>query len=225
VTEPAALLAAESAAPAVPAAPAAESRADHPAGANRCDPAPLGPLDPAQSPWSALRVRQAIALALADLDDREEARRMLASCRQLARAGLASPLDQLRYLWTEAQILDRLGDQRRAFDLLRTVAGGLAQERQGCDAALVLLDAVELLPSLPHRPGELESLRVQAAKLAKLLPATPQLVFTLALRLIARGEVPAPPLLAYARDSLRATRRDPGRPPAPSRRPPSGDEA
>jgi hypothetical protein len=32
---------------------------------------------------------------------------MLASCRQLARAGLASPLDQLRYLWTEAQILAR----------------------------------------------------------------------------------------------------------------------
>jgi tetratricopeptide (TPR) repeat protein len=176
-------------------------------------------LDPAQSPWSALRVRQALALALAELGDREAACRMLDYCRDLAREGLEHPLDQLRYLRAEAGILERLGQGRQALDLLRTLAGGFAEERHGFDAALVLVDAAELLLGLPRRRGELASLRGLAAKLAKLLPAKPLLALTVTLRIVHRGEVSAPHLLAHVRDYLRAVRRDPDRPYAPSRRP------
>jgi hypothetical protein len=178
-------------------------------------------LDPALDPWAALRLRQALALAHADLDQPGAARELLAGCRELVRAGLEHPLDQLRYLWTEAHILERLGEDREAFRLLCMVAGGFAEERRGFDAALALLDAADLLLALPPHPGQpedLAALRVLARKLGKLLPATPQLVLTEALRIADRGEVPALHLLAHVRNYLRAARRDPGRPYAPSRR-------
>jgi len=188
--------------------------------------APLGEaldlVDPEHSPWSALRVRQALALALAGLGDRDAACRMLAACRALVSAGLDHPGDQLRYLWTEARILEALGEEGQALRLLGATAGAFAEEGRGLDAALVLLDAVELLVTrlhLPDRTAELAALRALAGKLAKLLPARPQRVLTVALRLANRGEVPAPRLLAHVRDYFRAARRDPARPYAPSRRP------
>jgi tetratricopeptide (TPR) repeat protein len=176
-------------------------------------------VDPAVSSWTALRLRQAMALAYAELDQHTTAREILRGSRQLLHEGLDHPLDQLRYAWTEARILERLGEDRKALRLFRAVAAGFARAGRAFEAALALLDGAELLVLVPRRPEELEALQALCARLTKLLPRTPILALILALRLAGREEFPAPRLLHYVRAYLQAVRRHPDLPYTPSRGP------
>jgi hypothetical protein len=179
----------------------------------------LALVDPAADPWAALRLRQALALAHADLGQAAAAREVHRGCRELLPVAFRERLDPLRHAWTEAKILERLGEDRQALRRYLFVAGGFARSARPCEAVSALLDHAELLVRLPRRPGELASLRALGARFTKLLPRTSFGVLTVTLRLAGRREVVFADLLDHVRDYLRVARREPDRPYTPSRRP------
>jgi hypothetical protein len=179
----------------------------------------LALVDPAADSWAALRLHQALALAHAHLGQPAAAREILQGARELIAVAVDQPLDALRYGWSEAKILEHLGDHRRARRLLLLVAEGLARNGRPFEAAFALLDHAELLVRVARRPGELASLRALGARLIKLLPRRAFAVLTIALRLAGRKEVVFADLLDHVRDYLRAARRDPDHPYTPSGRP------
>jgi hypothetical protein len=176
-------------------------------------------IDPAASAWTDLRLRHAAALAYAELDQHSAAREILRNSRELLHESLDHPLDRLRYAWTEARILERLGENRKALRLFRAVAAGFARAGRAFEAALALLDGAELLVLVPRHSEELEALQALCARLTRLLPRTPILVLILALRLAGREESPGPRLLHHVRAYLQAVRRHPDLPYTPSRSP------
>jgi tetratricopeptide (TPR) repeat protein len=176
-------------------------------------------VSPEAHPWSALHIRQVLALCYLDLDldKRREVAELLVGSLEL-RERLRDPLDRLHCAWTEALIGERVDSPDEALNILRIVVKDFALIGRPFDAALAAIDAAEICVLWEQR-GDLDALLDQGEELPGQLPETPGVVLKMAWRLLAHREAASPIMLATVRDYLVRARRDPRRRYQPSRRP------
>jgi tetratricopeptide (TPR) repeat protein len=152
--------------------------------------------------WEALRVRQALALAYGESDP-EEAQAMLEASRELAQGVRGT----LRWLvaWTDGEISARLGRTEEAIETLHDAVRGLAGAGKWFDAALAMMDLVEVLSDAGRR-RRIEELRSEMEQqLAVHLPAPVAMALRVGLRVAGRRTV-ATSCLVHVRHFIRRAR-------------------
>jgi tetratricopeptide (TPR) repeat protein len=100
-------------------------------------------LGPDADLWASVRVRQGLALALAELGRPLEAAPLQREARDLAR-GLAAEPDQLLAAWNDAQIDARIGRAKQAIEALPPLVERWLARGEGFPAVLAALDLAEL---------------------------------------------------------------------------------
>ena len=168
----------------------------------RCLRLAIAQILPEMHPWVALRIRQGMALAYAG-GEPEEAQAMLAASRELAKRVRGTP--RLLAAWTDGEIAGQLGRTEEAIEILHDAVRGLAGAGRWFDAALAMIDLVEVLSDAGRR-HRIEALRPELEQhLAARLPAQVGLAFKVGLRVAGRQKVETSCLL-HVRHFIRRAR-------------------
>jgi tetratricopeptide (TPR) repeat protein len=159
--------------------------------------------------WAAVRVRQGLALCLAELGRPLEAAPLQREARDLAR-GLAEEPDQLVAAWTDAQIDARIGRPRQAIEALAPLVERWLARGEGFSAALAALDLAELYVETGRWLGLVELERLEPRLRAAGLPAEAALAYRAVVGLAHREPPSATYPLVHLRAWLGRARHHPG---------------
>jgi tetratricopeptide (TPR) repeat protein len=156
-------------------------------------------LGPDADPWASVRVRQGLALALAELGRPLEAAPMQREARDLA-PGLAEEPDQLHAAWNDAQIDARIGRPREAMAALPSLVERWLARGEAFPAALAALDLAELYVETDRWLALVDLERLEPRLRAAGLPSEAALAYRAVVGLAHRE----PPSATYPLVHLRA---------------------
>jgi tetratricopeptide (TPR) repeat protein len=159
--------------------------------------------------WAAVRVRQGLALCLAELGRPLEAAPLQREARDLAQ-GLAEEPDQLLAAWTDAQIDARIGRPRQAMEALPPLVERWLARGEGFSAALAALDLAELYVETGRWLDLVDLERLEPRLRAAGLPAEAALAYRAVVGLAHREPPSATYPLVHLRTWLGRARHRPG---------------
>jgi tetratricopeptide (TPR) repeat protein len=159
--------------------------------------------------WASVRVRQGLALALAELGRPLEAAPLQREARDFAHA-LAEEPDQLLAAWTDAQIDARIGRPRQAMEALLPLVERWLARGEGFSAALAALDLAELYVETGRWLDLVDLERLEPRLRAAGLPAEAALAYRAVVGLAHREPPSATYPLVHLRAWLGRARHRPG---------------